>query len=205
MGQYINEAKRFQKLAKIITESQLSEGYKFDDADEATAKEIEAKIKPAIEGTIKKAMMDIIAQNPELKGAPNYGLAVGNVAYKIVMDSIKENSNTPQSQLNEDDQILDVGHKFANGMEIKYAVGTKFDTSALPDSTRVPHGVWVITRYQPNGVIDVKCESGEAEGKTAIWNMGSLQYFIRLGLKPVQAESLDQTIDEALEAHRKQK
>ena len=91
-----------------------------------------------------------------------------------------------ESQLNEE-ETLGVGHKFANGQEIKYAVGTKFDTSSLPQSTRVPHGVWVITKYQSNGNIEVKCESGDAEGKTALWNMGSLQNFLKLGLKPVEA------------------
>ena len=87
MAQLINEAKRFQKLAKIVNESQLNEGgYKFNDANEDLAKEIETAIKPAIEGPLKKAMMDVATKNPELKGAPNYGLAIGLIAYDIVMD-----------------------------------------------------------------------------------------------------------------------
>ncbi len=90
MAYLINEAKRFQKLAKIVNESQLNEGYKFNDANEDIAKEIEIAIKPAIEGTLKKAMMDVATKNPEFKGAANYGLAVGLIAYQIVMDSIKE-------------------------------------------------------------------------------------------------------------------
>lgn len=90
-----------------------------------------------------------------------------------------------ESQISEEE--LGVGHKFANGHEIKYPVGTKFDTSSLPAETRVPHGIWVITRYQPNGNIDVKCESGDAEGKTGVWNMGSLQHFLKSGMKPVEA------------------
>ena len=80
----------FEELAKIVNESQLNEGYKFNDANEDIAKEIETAIKPAIEGTLKKAMMDVATKNPEFKGAANYGLAVGLIAYQIVMDSIKE-------------------------------------------------------------------------------------------------------------------
>ena len=38
MAYLINEAKRFQKLAKIVNESQLNEGYKFNDANEDIAK-----------------------------------------------------------------------------------------------------------------------------------------------------------------------
>ena len=93
---------------------------------------------------------------------------------------------TTESQLDEEEQ-LGVGYKFANGQEIKYAVGTKFDTSELPASTMVKPGIWVITKYQPNGNIEVKCESGEAEGKTGLWNMGSLQNFLKLGLKLIEA------------------
>jgi hypothetical protein len=186
MGQYINEAKRFQKLAKIITESQLSEGYKFDDADEATAKEIEAKIKPAIEGTIKKAMMDIIAQNPELKGAPNYGLAVGNVAYKIVMDSIKENSNTPQSQVSE-----------VAGLE-QYKVGMKLQLKGKPDQT------FTIQMVQPSTVKGMEASmalhlKNDTTGKEFQDSPGNYE------IVNSTSESIDQTIDEALEAHRKQK
>lgn len=84
---------KMQKIAGVITEGQyrekvqmLNEGYKFNDANEDTAKEIKNKIKPAIENTLKKAMIDISTKNPELKGAPNYGLAVGLIAYDIVMD-----------------------------------------------------------------------------------------------------------------------
>jgi hypothetical protein len=84
---------KMQKLAGVITESQykqqtqmLNEGYKFNDANEDTAKEIKNKIKPAVEGALKKAMMDVATKNPELKGAPNYGLAIGLIAYDIVMD-----------------------------------------------------------------------------------------------------------------------
>jgi hypothetical protein len=69
---------------------QLNEGYKFNDASEEIASEIETQIKPAIESTLKKAMMDVATKNPELKGAPNYGLAIGLIAYQIVMDSMKD-------------------------------------------------------------------------------------------------------------------
>jgi hypothetical protein len=86
---------KMQKLAGLITESQfkqqtqmLNEGYKFNDADEDTAKEIKNKIKPAVESTLKKAMMDVATKNPELKGAPNYGLAIGLIAYDIVMSMV---------------------------------------------------------------------------------------------------------------------
>ena len=88
-----------------------------------------------------------------------------------------------------EEEALGVGHKFGNGQEIKYAVGTKFDTSELPGSTMVKPGVWVITKYQPNGNIEVKCESGEAEGKTGLWNMGSLQNFLKSGMKVVSENS----------------
>jgi hypothetical protein len=98
MAQLINEAKRFQKLAKIVNESQLNEGYKFNDANEDLAQEIKTAIKPAVEGPLKKAMMDIATKNPEFKGAANYGLAVGLIAYQIVMDSIKESSTAPQQE-----------------------------------------------------------------------------------------------------------
>jgi hypothetical protein len=92
---------KMQKLAGVITETQynekkrlienqLNEGYKFNDASEDIASEIEAKIKPAIESTLKKAMIDVATKNPELKGAPNYGLAIGLIAYQIVMDSMKD-------------------------------------------------------------------------------------------------------------------
>jgi hypothetical protein len=86
----ISEAKRMKLLAGLITESQLNEGYKFADANEDKAKEIEAKIKPAIESVLKKTMIDIATKNPELQGAgaANFGLAVGLIAYQIVMDSI---------------------------------------------------------------------------------------------------------------------
>ena len=84
---------KMQKLAGVITETQykekakiLNEGYKFNDANDDTTKEIMNKIKPAIESTLKKAMMDVATKNPELKGAPNYGLAIGLIAYDIVMD-----------------------------------------------------------------------------------------------------------------------
>jgi len=69
---------------------QLNEGYKFNDASEEIASEIKTQIKPAIESTLKKAMMDVATKNPELKGAPNYGLAIGLIAYQIVMDSMKD-------------------------------------------------------------------------------------------------------------------
>ena len=81
------EFKKMQLLAGLITESQLNEGgYKFNDANEDLAKKIEAAIKPAIEGMLKKAMMDVVTKNPEFKGAAEYGLAVGLIAHQIVMD-----------------------------------------------------------------------------------------------------------------------
>ena len=110
-------------------------------------------------------------------------------AYKLESDdenTVKKITALKESQLDEEEQ-LGVGYKFANGQEIKYAVGTKFYTSSLPGSTMVKPGVWVITKYQPNGNIEVKCESGEAEGKTGLWNMGSLQNFLKLGLKLIEA------------------
>lgn len=100
MAQLINEVKRMQQLAKVINESQLNEGgYRFNDANEDLAKEIETAIKPSIEGTLKKAMMDVATKNPKLVGAAEYGLAVGSIAHQIVMDSIKE------SQLNKAETI----------------------------------------------------------------------------------------------------
>jgi len=116
--------------------------------------------------------------------------------YMVLRKKQAQQAESTESQLNEEEQ-LGVGHKFANGQEIKYAVGTKFDTSSLPGSTMVKPGVWVITKYQPNGNIEVKCESGEAEGKTGLWNMGSLQNFLKLGMKPVQSstESTESQLD----------
>ena len=35
-------------------------------------------------------MIDVATKNPEFIGAANYGLAVGLIAYQIVMNSIKE-------------------------------------------------------------------------------------------------------------------
>jgi hypothetical protein len=35
-------------------------------------------------------MINVATKNPELKGAPNYGLAIGLIAYQIVMDSMKD-------------------------------------------------------------------------------------------------------------------
>lgn len=89
--------KKFESFAGFpeITETQyrkkvqiLNEGYKFNDANEDVAKEIQNKIKPAVESTLKKAITDLATKNPKLKGAANYGLGIGLLAYDIVMDSI---------------------------------------------------------------------------------------------------------------------
>lgn len=77
---------------KVATDSKmLEEAYSLDDANEDIARQILAKIKstPGIEDALKKAMMDVASKNPELAGAPNYGLAVGLLAYEIVMSSMK--------------------------------------------------------------------------------------------------------------------
>jgi len=84
--QYGVEAKFLKETQHAQQTQMLNEGYKFNDANEDTAKEIKNKIKPAVEGALKKAMMDVATKNPELKGAPNYGLAIGLIAYDIVMD-----------------------------------------------------------------------------------------------------------------------
>ena len=93
-----------------------------------------------------------------------------------------------QTNVAEEEEALGVGHKFANGIEIKYAVGTKFDTSEMT-SGNIPPGIWVITKYQPNGNVEVKCESGKYEGKPALWNIIGLQNFLKNGMKVVSENS----------------
>lgn len=92
MANLINEAKRMQHLAGVS----LQEGYKFDDANEEVAQDLRAKLKSAIESTLKSQLMGALNKIPELKqaGAANIGLAVGLVAFDIV-------NNLTESQLNE--------------------------------------------------------------------------------------------------------
>ena len=74
-----------RKMTEVLEEENLQEGYKFNDANEDTAEEIKSKLEPIIKETLKKAMIDVATKNPELKGAANYGLAAGLIAYDIVM------------------------------------------------------------------------------------------------------------------------
>jgi hypothetical protein len=195
----INEIKRMQLLAGILNESQLNEG--IIDLSQTAVDLLMDKTKFATKPGSSTGVFTVYDLSRP-KGAASFGddmasQKVGSLytpeskykAYKLESDdenTVKKITALKESQLDEEEQ-LGVGHKFANGQEIKYAVGTKFDTSSLPQSTRVPHGIWVITKYQSNGNIEVKCESGDAEGKTAVWNMGSLQNFLKLGLKPIEA------------------
>jgi hypothetical protein len=196
MAQLINNTKRIQQLAGLITESQLNEGgYKFNDANEDLAKEIETAIKPAIEGPLKKAMMDVVTKNPKLVGAAEYGLAVGLIAHQIVMDNIKE------SQLSEVEAAeIKVGGTYIAQMPTSNDGKERVDVKVkvLGPDRGGNEGDFVITPLEDKIYTNPvsKQENEFSKGK---------QYGIEAKyLKPAGAnESIEQTVNEALTKFRK--
>ena len=87
MKTQINEIKRMQELAGVSLQERQE--YRFNDANDETANELVAKLKPIIEGPLKNQLMGALDKVPELKGAgsQNIGLAVGLIAFEIANKS----------------------------------------------------------------------------------------------------------------------